>query len=125
MRCADALCAGRPAGQRQLRDQRDDPMIMRNMLLVLGFLSIITGATLSVMMSGPLSQRSAPPDPVQLRHEILVAARGIDTGTLLQLGDMAWQPAAEGMVIQGSLSRSDVDMTALVGAVARRDFAAG
>lgn len=100
-------------------------MILRISLLVLGLLAVVTGAVLSLVATGPLSRRAAPPEVAVLRHEILTAARPIETGTLLRLDDMTWQPAATGAVVPGTLRRGDADMDAFVGALARRDFSAG
>ncbi|MEJ0019407.1 MAG: Flp pilus assembly protein CpaB [Acetobacteraceae bacterium] len=100
-------------------------MILRNTLLVLGVLAVLTGAVLSVLASGPMLLRARPADPVSLGPEILVAARAIETGTLLRLGDMMWQPVAPGTAFLGSLRRGETGADAFVGAVARRDFAAG
>ena len=55
-------------------------MIMRSTLLVLGLVAILTGGILSMLATGPLALHSTLPEPAPLHHEVLVAARPIETG---------------------------------------------
>jgi len=94
-------------------------------LLVLGLVAILTGGILSMLATGPLALHSTLPEPAPLHHEVLVAARPIETGALLRLDDMAWQPLSPGAAFQGGLQRDTTTMDAFVGAVARRNFSVG
>lgn len=99
-------------------------MLVRNILLAVGVLSLIAGLALSVMW---LSRISATPtgEARALRQAVLVTARPVTSGTLLRLEDLSWRDTPPGDIRVGNLVRGQVSETEFIGAIARRDFAAG
>jgi pilus assembly protein CpaB len=99
-------------------------MLVRNLLLALGILTLVVGVALFAILFSQTSSRSvseAKAPPV-VRPAIMVAARAIGTGTLLRAEDVTWRDA-ETDIRPGSLLRGqDAEF---LGAVARRDFAVG
>jgi pilus assembly protein CpaB len=99
-------------------------MLLRNSLLFLGLLSVLVGTALSLLRPdvAPPSHLSAP---LVAQQEMLVAAHPIAAGSLLRAEDLAWQTVASNAVFRGSMLRSEQPKENLLGAVVRRDFAAG
>lgn len=102
-------------------------MLVRNLLLVLGFLTLVAGLALSVVLfihtdRSPVTEAKVPPI---VRPAILVAARAIRTGALLRMADMTWRDAGQTDIRVGSLVRGQVLELDFLGAVARRDFDSG
>lgn len=102
-------------------------MLVRNLLLALGFLTLVAGLALSAVLfihtdRSPVAETKVPP---VVQPAILVAARAIRTGALLRAEDMAWRDAERTDVQAGSLMRGQVLESEFLGAVARRDFGPG
>jgi pilus assembly protein CpaB len=100
-------------------------VVLRNILIVVGCIALLAGLTLATLWftrapvaAGSASQ-AAPPSG------ILVAARPLADGTLLQPADTAWKEIPAGTEAAGSIVRSPATETAFHGAVTRRDFSAG
>lgn len=68
-------------------------MLVRNLLLAIGVLSLLAGLALSVVW---LSQIGSPTAerPEMVRQAILVAARAAPSGTLLRPEDIGWKEVA-------------------------------
>jgi pilus assembly protein CpaB len=102
-------------------------MFTRNLLLILGSLSIVLGLVVAYA-----SLKQTAPEPVQTvtvvtapKTQVLVAAHAIAMGTLLQSSDLIWKEVAPGELRPGNLARGEVDDAEYFGAIARRDFAQG
>ena len=102
-------------------------MFTRNLLLILGSLSIVLG-----LVVGYASLKQTPPEPVETvviekapKTQVLVAAHAISTGTLLQSSDLVWKDVAPGELRPGNLARGEANEAEFFGAIARRDFAEG
>ncbi len=104
-------------------------MLVRNVLLALGLLTLVVGVGLfailfiqtdnrSVSNGRVASQAKAPVE----QPAIMVASRAIRTGTLLRGEDVAWRDAGSD-IRPGNLLRGQE--SEFLGAVARRDFGAG
>lgn len=99
-------------------------MLVRNILLAIGVLSLIAGLALSVTWlsrigSAPTAE-AAPP-----RQAVLVTAHPVKAGTLLNRDDLQWRETVAGDIHAGDLLRGQVSETEFAGAIVRRDFAAG
>jgi len=101
-------------------------MLMRNVLLVVGGLTLLAGLALSVLW---FTQAALAPNQPEARQApvpaVMVAAHAIAGGTLLRPDDIAWQDLGQAGIRPGSLVRGQVAEKEFVGAVARRDFEAG
>jgi pilus assembly protein CpaB len=99
-------------------------MLVRNLLLAIGILSLLAGLALSVVW---LSQTGSPTAerPELVRQSILVAARPVPGGTLLRPEDIGWKEVAAKDIRPGNLVRGQVSEAEFIGAVVRREFAAG
>lgn len=102
-------------------------MFTRNLLLILGSLSIVLG-----LVVGYASLKQTPPEPVETvviekapKTQVLVAAHAITTGTLLQSSDLVWRDVAPGELRPGNLARGEANEAEFFGAIARRGFAEG
>jgi pilus assembly protein CpaB len=102
-------------------------MSTRNLLLILGSLSIVLGLAV-----GYASLKQTPPAPIETvviekapKTQVLVAAHAISTGTLLQSSDLVWKDVAPGELRPGNLARGEANEAEFFGAIARRDFAEG
>jgi pilus assembly protein CpaB len=102
-------------------------MFTRNLLLILGSLSILLGLAV-----GYASLKQTPPEPIETvviqkapNTQVLVAAHAISTGTLLQSSDLVWKDVAPGELRPGNLARGEANEAEFFGAIARRDFAEG
>jgi pilus assembly protein CpaB len=100
-------------------------MLIRNLLLVLGGLTLLAGLALSVVWLSQTSRGPTTEPPPTVQPAILVAARPIVTGTLLREEDIAWQDTVPTGIRPGYLARGQIQTTDFLGAVARRDFSAG
>jgi len=98
-------------------------MLVRNILLAVGVLSLIAGLALSVMWLSRISPTSTA-DAQPMRQAILVTARPVTSGTLLRLEDLHWRDSASRDIHVGNLVRGQVSEMEFAGAIARRDFAA-
>jgi len=101
-------------------------MYLRNILFAVGLVALAAGfalAALWIWESGSSDRRVAgvrsPP------VTILVAAAEIRTGTLLRAEDMAWKAVAASEVPPAAILQQAGAEKGLLGAVARRSFAAG
>lgn len=99
-------------------------MLLRNSLLFLGLLSVLVGTALSLLRPGAVPPAHLP-EAFIAQQEMLVTAHPIAAGSLLRTEDLAWQTVAANAVFRGSLLRGEQPMETLLGAVVRRDFAAG
>lgn len=100
-------------------------MLSRNLLLGLGILALLAGAMLATLWFRESAAPSAAGEKPISTQLVMVAARAVQAGTLLRLGDMGWGelPASKitgENIVRGSAAESD-----FVGAVVRRSFAAG
>jgi len=98
-------------------------MLLRNILLTIGVLSLVAGVSLSVTWVGRIGTTAALEAPTPPRQAVLVAAQPIASGTLLRPQDLRWREAEAGDIHPGNLMRGQVSETSFVGAIARRDFA--
>jgi len=99
-------------------------MFIRNLLLVVGALCLLGGIALSIVwysqITTPPTQGSAPVLPA-----LLTAKHEIPLGTLLRPDDLEWKEVTPGQIRAGGLVRGQVSESEFVGAIARRQFAAG
>lgn len=97
-------------------------MLVRNILLAIGVLSLIAGLALSVTWLGRIgtapTATAAPP-----RQAVLVTAHPVKAGTLLNRDDLHWRETAAGEIHAGDLLRGQVSEAEFIGAIVRRDFA--
>lgn len=100
-------------------------MHFRNFLLAVGIAALVVGVVLAVIW---FQQSGSAPQSARAGAEtqsVLVAASAIKTGTLLRKDEVSWQVVPRDRVPPAAiLEQPDADK-ALLGAVARRDFAAG
>jgi pilus assembly protein CpaB len=101
-------------------------MHLRNLLFAVGLVALVAGATLAVLwiaQGGTSDNRSAtaPVPPVS----VLVAAETIRQGTLLHATDMAWKEMPADRAPPAAIRKQPDAQRAFIGAVTRRDFAAG
>jgi len=100
-------------------------MVLRNVLIVLGVLSLVAGVTLSAIW---LSRTTAPvaeaPAPEATRPAVLAASRAVRAGSLLRTEDIRWKEIGSGEIRPGMLLRGQVPEAEFLGAITRRDFAA-
>lgn len=100
-------------------------MYLRNFLLAVGIAALLVGIVLAVIWV-----RQSGPEPQSVRaggetQSVLVAASAIKTGTLLRKDDVAWRAVARDRVPPAAILQQPDAEKSLLGAVARRDFAAG
>ncbi len=101
-------------------------MRLRNILLVVGVLALLSGLVFSGIWIAqpPGSSVTSGSAPVK-QGAILVATHQIRTGLLLRAEDMRWKEVASSDVLTGYLARGRDSEASYVGAVARRDFSEG
>lgn len=99
-------------------------MALRNLLIALGALALIAGITLATVWFARAPATAGAAGPVAIPEGILVAARALPSGTLLQPADIVWKNLAASAMPPGSIARSPTTENAYLGAVTRRDFAA-
>ena len=102
-------------------------MALRNILIALGALALIAGVTLAALRFArqPTTIEASSPAPPSPSQAILVAARPVAVGTLLRPDDIAWKEVVTGATTPENILRSQNSETEFLGAIARRDFAAG
>jgi len=98
---------------------------LRNFLIAAGCVAMLAGLVLATVWisrspATPGAVHPAPPPP-----GILLAARRIAGGTLLQPADVLWRQAGPGGAPLGAIVRSEATENEFYGAVTRREFAAG
>jgi len=101
-------------------------MYLRNILFAVGLVALVAGFALAGLWiwesgSGDRGVAGVRTPPVT----ILVAAADIRPGTLLRAEDMAWKPIAANKVPPAAIAQQPGAERILLGAVARRNFAAG
>jgi pilus assembly protein CpaB len=101
-------------------------MSVRRLLLFLGILLVIAGLGLSLVwfnrVTAPAQQAAKA---VHHGPAILVALRPIGSGTLLRQEDFGWKDVAAAEIRPGQLQRGQASQAEFLGAITRRDFAAG
>jgi pilus assembly protein CpaB len=97
---------------------------LRNFLIAAGCIALLAGLTLAIIW---ISRAPATPGGGSSAGApgILVAARPLAGGTLLQPMDMMWKPVAAIGAPVGAIVRSPATESAFQGAVTRRGYAAG
>ncbi len=103
-------------------------MLKRNLLFALGALLLLAGVGLSLIWINQLNSLPEPtrPQAAQARRSaVLEATHPLPAGTLLRSEDLRWHEIEPHEVRPGFLQRSEVSETEFLGAIARRDFAAG
>jgi pilus assembly protein CpaB len=98
-------------------------MLVRNVLLALGGLSLIGGLLLTFVWFRHVD--SAPPQAPAATSAIMTASRAVATGTLLRPEDIAWKDVTAGDIQTGFVVRRPETAAEFVGAITRRAFAAG
>lgn len=99
-------------------------MLVRNILLALGGLSLAAGLLLAIIWFRQVEKTPPPPAPVATTS-ILTASRAVPSGTLLRPEDMAWKDVAAGEIQTGFVvRRQGAAVPEFVGAITRRSFAA-
>jgi pilus assembly protein CpaB len=100
-------------------------MLVRNLLLIVGALAILAGASIGgyLWLSPKPAVSTRAPD---LAHAIvLVAARPLPSGSVVQRSDLTWQALETRTPPPDSLAQGQVSAAQFVGSVTRRDLAAG
>jgi pilus assembly protein CpaB len=100
-------------------------VVLRNILIAFGCIALLAGLTLATMWFTRAPAAAGSAGPAAPPAGILVAARPLAAGTLLQPADLAWREIPAGTESTGSIVRSAATETAFQGAVTRRDFSAG
>jgi pilus assembly protein CpaB len=99
---------------------------VRRLLLFLGVFLVIAGLGLAGLW---LNRIKIPASPVAVppptRSALLTAQHSIPAGTLLRDGDIGWTELAPGQIRPGQLLRGEISDTEFLGAITRREFAAG
>lgn len=101
-------------------------MRLRNILLVIGVIALLSGLVFSgIWIARPSASSVASGSAPVKQSAILVATRPISAGLLLRAEDMRWKEIASGDVPAGYLLRGRDSDAGYIGAVARRDFREG
>jgi pilus assembly protein CpaB len=98
-------------------------MFVRNLLLVIGILSLLAGIALSVVWFNQMG-RPAIETPALARMAVLVATHPVPAGTLLRPEDIRWKDIGPNEIKAGNLVRGQVSELEFIGAITRRPFAA-
>ena len=98
-------------------------MLVRNILLALGGLSLGAGLLLAVVWFRQVEKTPAPPTPVAA-SSIMIASRALPSGTLLRPEDIAWKEVTAEGIQTGFVVRRQGAAPEFVGAITRRTFAA-
>lgn len=96
-------------------------MLVRNILLALGGLSLAGGLLLAVVWFRQVEKAPSPQAPVAT-NAIMVASRAVPSGTLLRPEDVAWKDVAAGGIQTGFIVRRQGADAEFVGAITRRSF---
>lgn len=98
-------------------------MLVRNILLTLGGLSLFAGLLLTVVWFRQVEK--APPSPIPVaKSEIMVASHAVQAGTLLRPEDIAWRDITASNIQTGFIVRRHGTAAEFVGAITRRGLAA-
>ncbi len=106
-------------------------MLFRNIVLALGALLVFAGIALSLFwlsqMGGPPPEvKQEPPRPVEIRREaVLEAVHPLPAGTLIRPGDFRWREIDPSEARPGTILRKETSENEYLGAIVRKDFAAG
>ncbi len=100
-------------------------MHIRTLLFAVGITALLAGAVLAVLWLRQGSPADTPAAAQLARPLVLVAARPLRTGTLIRSSDLRWQALPAEQVPADAIARLPGAEVSLVGAVARRGFAAG
>jgi len=100
-------------------------MFIRNALIVIGGLGTLGGIVLLVIWFIQIGTTRSVERPAVSKPAVLVAAHPIRSGTLLRNEDIAWKEVPTAEVHVGNILRGQISEAELVGAIARRSFAAG
>lgn len=100
-------------------------MALRNVLIAVGGIALLAGLMLAIFWFSRSPATPGATGQVQVPPGILVAARPLAAGALLQPMDMTWTQAAAIAVPVGGIVRSPATENEFLGAVTRRGFAAG
>jgi pilus assembly protein CpaB len=106
-------------------------MLLRNIVLALGALLVFAGIALAMfwlsqMGRQPAEVKKEPQRPVVIRQEALLeAVHPLPAGTLIRPGDFRWHEIDPSEVQPGMILRKDTSGNEYLGAVVRKDFAAG
>ena len=95
-------------------------MVLRNILIALGALALIAGATLAVVWFNRSPAPAGEAGPAPPPEGILVAAQSLPGGTLLRPTDITWKNLKADLMPPGSIARSPSTETEFLGAVTRR-----
>ena len=100
-------------------------MALRNFLIAAGCVAMLAGLVLATVWishspATPGATHTAAPPP-----GILLAARRVPQGALLQGSDVMWRQAGPRGAPAGAIVRSEATESEFFGAVTRREFAAG
>lgn len=98
--------------------------LIRNLVLVIGVVALITGVVVGLLW---LRGNGGAQAPAAARPglAVLVTTRQVDGGTLLRGDDMTWRVIGAQSSPTGAFVRGTNSEIELVGALARRDLAAG
>lgn len=100
-------------------------MDVRNLIIGLGSFAVVAGAALAGFWFLRSPTTDAGSHDVEPLQSILVAARPLVSGTLLKDADTAWKKVTPSNVRPTNIVLTAESATEFVGAVTRRDFAAG
>lgn len=100
-------------------------MALRNFLIAAGCVAMLAGFALAAVWLGrssatPGSAHAPPPPP-----GIMLAARPVARGALLQRADVVWKQAGPNGAPAGAIVRSEATENEFFGAVTRHEFATG
>jgi len=98
-------------------------MLVRNILLALGGLSLVAGVLLAVVWFRHV-EPAPPQQKAVVKSAILIAARPIEAGALLRPEDLGSRDVTAGEIQTGFIVRRDNAPGEFVGAITRRAFAA-
>lgn len=98
-------------------------MLIRNILLALGGLSLVGGLLLAVIWFRQI-EKAPPVQALVVKDAIMVASHAVPTGTLLRPEDIAWKDVTAGEIQTGFVVRRPGPATEFVGAITRRAFTA-
>ncbi len=110
-------------------------MLLRNLMLAIGGSLVFAGVGLAIFWlsqtgGGPAPDMGSPFLPQQQapairREAMLEAVHPLPEGTLIRPGDFRWHEFEPAEVRPGAILRKEASEAEYLGAIARRDFAAG
>ncbi|MFC3069380.1 Flp pilus assembly protein CpaB [Phenylobacterium soli] len=98
---------------------------VRNILLAVGALALLTGVAIGVVWLRSGGPQSGSVQAEKAGPAVLVAAKAIEPGTLLRPEDLTWREIGEAKAPAGAFVRGQTSETEIAGSVSRRAFAAG